>query len=200
MSEEPKDSIIAPIACKKDFSRACNIVEDIIFLSKYTLLIFYFGLIVALAIYAIKFLVEVWHIITIGFNSTEQEFMLAILTLVDMVMIANLIKMIVSGSYQTFIRKLDAGNEHITHESRVSSGVLKVKMASSIIGVCCIYLLRDFINSKDLGEKMWIVGVFLVSTIVLAIANYLHEKEKALDRAYELASNAKKPQPEGSGV
>jgi len=49
---------------------------------------------------------------------------------VDIVMIANLVKMIITGSYHSFIDKTH--NEEI---EKVSSGMLKVKMSTSILGV-----------------------------------------------------------------
>ena len=53
---------------------------------------------------------------------------------VDIVMIANLVKMIITGSYNSFVSK-----KHDDENEKVSSGMLKVKMSTSIMGVSAIF-------------------------------------------------------------
>ena len=100
--------------------------------------------------------------------------MLAILGLIDITMIANLIKMIISGSYQSFVEKMP--NDH---SEKMSSGMLKVKMGTSLIGVSSIHLLQAFINAAQISSREIIVKVgihlvFLLSTVGLAYIDYLH--------------------------
>ena len=95
-------------------------------------------------------------------------------------MIANLIKMIVAGSYQTFIEKLD--NDH---SEKVTSGALKIKMGSSLVGVSGINLLQTFINpssisTRDIILKCAIHLIFLISAMGLAYIEFLHDKGKSL--------------------
>lgn len=102
--------------------------------------------------------------------------LIATLEIVDIVMIANLIKMIITGSYTSFVDKY-----HSEAAEKVSSGLLKVKMATSLIGVSSIHLLASFINAKstdwsDLYKQMAVHAMFLIGALILAIVNYLHEK------------------------
>lgn len=157
-------------------------IRSILFGSKWLLVPFYLGLILAQAFYCFKFCQEIFELSQSFWHITESELMLAILGLVDICMVANLLKMIITGSYQTFIEKVeDAGTEH------VSSGLLKVKMGSSLIGVSSIHLLKIFINSQGIstGElitKCSIHIIFLVSTVGLAYIDYLHgETEKHIN-------------------
>jgi uncharacterized protein (TIGR00645 family) len=60
--------------------------------------------------------------------------------------------------------------------SHVNASVLKVKLATAIIGISSIHLLKTFINAAHLEEKtmMWqtiIHLTFLVSAIAIAAAD-----------------------------
>ena len=59
----------------------------------------------------------------------SNTIMMTALELVDITMIANLIKMIITGSYTSFVNKF-----HKAPGEKVSSGMLKVKMSTSLVG------------------------------------------------------------------
>lgn len=181
------------IKMKNENKNPIKIIEKVIIGSKWLLLLFYFGLIVAQAIYAVKFAIQTVSMVTEFWKMDESEVMMAILTLVDMAMVANLIKMIVSGSYQTFIQPLD--NDHT---EKISSGMLKVKMGASLVGVSSIHLLKCFINSgtvtdRDLIAKCTVHLIFLVSTIGLAWIDYLHIKSHGIEVKAEKVEEELKP-------
>lgn len=169
---------------KEHKSRAQKFIEAIVFESRWILVPFYLGLIVAQVFYCFKFcayLMEFAH----EFNKLDEtKIMLMVLTLIDITMIGNLIKMIISGSYQTFVSPLD--NDHT---EKISSGLLKVKMGSSLVGVSSIHLLQAFINSsalpmRELLVKSGIHMIFLLSTIGLAYVDYLHSLSKKLHETH----------------
>jgi uncharacterized protein (TIGR00645 family) len=114
---------------------------------------------------------------------STSDVLLAVLELVDMVLIGNLIKMVVSGSYQSFIEKLS--NDHA---EKVTSGALKIKMATSLVLVSAISLLQPFINTagtpiRDIIIKVTLHLVFVTSAIGLAYIEYLHEKSKVFEQS-----------------
>lgn len=153
-------------------------IQSIIFNSRWILVPFYLGLILAQVFYCVKFCEEIVHLFKHFHTMDESTVMLTILTLIDITMIANLLKMIIAGSYQTFVEKIDSD-----HSEKVSSGLLKVKMGSSLIGVSSIHLLQAFINTgantdRELIAKCSIHLIFLVSTIGLAYIDYLHHITK----------------------
>jgi uncharacterized protein (TIGR00645 family) len=67
----------------------------------------YGGLIVAELLYAYKFLVELWEMVTHVNKLKEVEFMPGVLGLIDVTMVANLLTMLVIGGYATFVSKLN---------------------------------------------------------------------------------------------
>src|SRR5581483_7050876 len=83
-------------ACRSALGKA-------IFLSRWLQAPLYFGLILAQCLYVWHFLVELWHLIQHTPTITETEIMVSILTLIDVVLIANLIMMVIVGGYETFV-------------------------------------------------------------------------------------------------
>jgi uncharacterized protein (TIGR00645 family) len=108
-------------------------------------------------------------------NLTEAQVMLIVLGLIDVVMIANLLIMVIIGGYETFVSRLDLEDNPDQPEwlSHVNAGVLKVKLATALIGISSIHLLKSFINAEQLADRVIITQVvihliFLISAIAIA--------------------------------
>jgi uncharacterized protein (TIGR00645 family) len=157
-----------------------SIVEKILFGSKWMLIPFYLGLMVALAIYTFVDVRQVYEMVVSISAMDEERSMMMLLKLVDIAMIANLVKMIIVGSYTSFVDK-----NHGQDGEKTSSGVLKVKMTTSLIGVSSINLLQTFIHAKDcsnetLYKQLIIHSVFLIGAVMLAFIDYLHVKSEVI--------------------
>ena len=90
-------------------------------------------------------------------------------------MIANLLIMVIVGGYETFVSRLNLQDHPDEPEwlSHVNAGVLKVKLATALIGISSIHLLQTFINASKLPENvmMWQVTIhltFVVSAVIMA--------------------------------
>src|SRR6187397_1499656 len=128
----------------------------LIFGSRWSQLPLYLGLIVAQAVYVILFLKELWHLILGATSLNEQEIMLIVLGLIDVVMISNLLMMVIVGGYETFVSRMRLERHPDQPEwlSHVNAGVLKVKLATALIGISSIHLLKSFINAGgEISEK-----------------------------------------------
>ena len=77
--------------------------------------------------------------------------MLRVLGLIDVVMIANLLIMVIVGGYETFVSRLNLKDHPDQPEwlSHVNAGMLKVKLATALIGISSIHLLKTFINAEQ---------------------------------------------------
>ena len=111
---------------------------------------------------------------------SETIIMLVVLGLIDVVMISNLLIMVIVGGYETFVSRLDLDHHPDQPEwlSHVNASVLKVKLATAIIGISSIHLLKSFINAENYTEKtlMWqtlIHMAFLISALALAYVDRL---------------------------
>jgi uncharacterized protein (TIGR00645 family) len=165
-------------------------LASFIFLSRWLQAPLYFGLILAQAVYVYRFLLELWHLFGFalfdhapprstpaGVTDPETIVMLSVLGLIDVVMIANLLIMVIVGGYETFVSRLNLKGHPDQPEwlSHVNAGVLKVKLATALIGISSIHLLKTFINAGGLGmtetQMLWQVTIhltFVLSAIALA--------------------------------
>jgi len=163
-------------------------LASFIFLSRWLQAPLYLGLILAQAVYVCRFLLELWHLIgfallghtapvSVSKDVTDAEtiVMLSVLGLIDVVMIANLLIMVIVGGYETFVSRLRLEGHPDQPEwlSHVNAGILKVKLATALIGISSIHLLKTFINAENHPEKMMLFQVvihltFVASAIALA--------------------------------
>ena len=173
----------------------------LIFASRWLQLPLYIGLILAQAIYVWQFWTELVHLVEAAFGNshalellagsvgakgpvpeklTETLLMLVVLGLIDVVMISNLLIMVIVGGYETFVSRMNLEGHPDQPEwlSHVNASVLKVKLATAIIGISSIHLLKTFINAGAYEEKqlMWqtIIHVaFLLSAMAIAMTDRL---------------------------
>lgn len=165
-----------------------GVLGRFIFFSRWLQAPLYIGLIIAQSVYVYRFLLELWHLI--GFAlfghsapdsvprdvaDAETVVMLSVLGLIDVVMIANLLIMVIVGGYETFVSRLNLQGHPDQPEwlSHVNAGILKVKLATALIGISSIHLLKTFINAGKIDNKTiaWQVVIhvtFVASAIALA--------------------------------
>ena len=157
-----------------------KILSSILFGSRWLQVPLYLGLIGAQLVYVVHFMVELEHLVLGTFSLTEEKIMLIVLGLIDVVMISNLLIMVIVGGYETFVSRLNLEGHPDEPEwlSHVNANVLKVKLATAIIGISSIHLLKTFINAPNLDEKvlMWqtiIHMAFIASAVSIAYIDKL---------------------------
>lgn len=163
-----------------------HLVEAFVFASRWLQAPIYLGLIIGAGLYCYKFLLQLAEMAVHINHLTEEEIMLGLLGLVDMSMVANLVYMVVVGGYSLFVSKIDL----VEHADRpewldsTNANTLKIKLASSLVGVSGIHLLKTFIEltGHDAYEAAlfqhvkWQVLIhltFLGTSISLAFAEWL---------------------------
>ncbi|CAM8647604.1 COG2862 Predicted membrane protein [Comamonadaceae bacterium] len=177
-------------------------IPSFIFASRWLQLPLYIGLIAAQGVYVFHFWLELVHLLEAAFGSqtalqalvssigyksdvpvpalNETIIMLVVLALIDVVMISNLLIMVIVGGYETFVSRMDLDGHPDQPEwlSHVNASVLKVKLATAIIGISSIHLLKTFINAANYDEKVLIAQTaihitFLFSAIAIAYTDKL---------------------------
>ena len=167
-------------------------LPKLIFASRWLQLPLYLGLIAAQAVYVVHFLVELMHLIEAAFGSqtavqalissigyktatpitalNETVIMLVVLALIDVVMISNLLIMVIVGGYETFVSRMDLEGHPDQPEwlSHVNASVLKVKLATAIIGISSIHLLKTFINADNYTDRVLIAQTVIHITFLLS--------------------------------
>lgn len=157
-----------------------NVMTNILFGSRWLQLPLYLGLIVAQAVYVFFFGVELVHLVSKANTLVEADIMLIVLGLIDVVMISNLLIMVIVGGYETFVSRLNLQGHPDEPDwlSHVNANLLKVKLATAIIGISSIHLLKTFINAENLTDKVliWqtiIHMTFVVSAVAIAYIDKL---------------------------
>jgi uncharacterized protein (TIGR00645 family) len=155
-------------------------LSTILFGSRWLQVPLYLGLIAAQLVYVVHFMVELQHLVAGTLTLTEESIMLIVLGLIDVVMISNLLIMVIVGGYETFVSRLNLEGHPDEPEwlSHVNANVLKVKLATAIIGISSIHLLKTFINAPNLADKvlLWqtvIHMAFIVSAVSIAYIDKL---------------------------
>ncbi len=150
--------------------RSLGLLKGFIFWSRWLQAPLYVGLIAAQGVYVYQFMLELIHLVGRAGNLTDTEIMLIVLGLIDVVMIANLLIMVIIGGYETFVSRLDLERHPDQPEwlSHVSAGVLKVKLATALIGISAIHLLKTFINAEHISEKVILWQVVIHMTFVFS--------------------------------
>jgi uncharacterized protein (TIGR00645 family) len=155
--------------------RGLRPIPRFIFASRWLQLPLYLGLIVAQVVYVYLFLKELLHLVMTSTSVTEQGAMLIVLGLIDVVMISNLLIMVIVGGYETFVSRMELQGHPDQPEwlSHVNASVLKVKLATAIIGISSIHLLKTFINADALTDRVLIAQTvihiaFLFSALAIA--------------------------------
>jgi len=128
-----------------------NLLETLIFNSRWLLAPFYFGLVIGIALVLIKFGQEFIHIVWPFANllaMNESALILAVLTMVDMSLVANLLLIIIFSGYENFVSKIDTGGHEDRPEwmGKVDFSGLKIKVIASIVAISAIELLKAFVN------------------------------------------------------
>ena len=162
-------------------------LESMMFNSRWLLAPFYIGLVGAVFLLLVKFIQEFIHVTPHILDSSESEAILAILTLVDMSLVANLLLIIIFSGYENFVSKIDAAGHEDKPEwmGKVDFSGLKLKLIASIVAISAIELLKAFVNlDKVLNAEQlkWKVGIHItlvVSGVLFALMDRLAGSKEA---------------------
>ncbi|MFZ9642965.1 MAG: TIGR00645 family protein [Candidatus Methylopumilus sp.] len=166
-----------------------QLLEAVMFRSRWVLAPMYIGLVGGLVLMLVKFVQEFMHIIAHIIEAPEQEVVLSILGLVDITLVANLLIMVIFSGYENFVSKIDVAN----HEDRPSwmgkvdySG-LKLKLIGSIVAISAIDLLKAFMHQSTPGiehlgnsQMAWMVGIhftLILSGVLFAVMDKISETD-----------------------
>ena len=160
-----------------------------LFASRWLMAPMYLGLVVALAMLMIVFVKELAYYVPQAFTMTADKGILAILTLIDLSLAANLLLIVLFSGYENFVSKLDISDteDRPSWMGTVDFSGLKMKLIASIVAISGIHLLKVFmeIGKKDpdkvvSADQMYLMVVihltFVVSGVLLALMDWLTSK------------------------
>lgn len=171
------------------------LIESVILASRWLLVVFYLGLAVALAIYALSFVKKLYVFATLALTMADNDTILKMLGLIDAALVASLVVMVIISGYENFVSRFDNHEGEVHWLGTIDVGSLKIKVASTIVAISSIHLLQVFLNHASFTsvQLMWQTIMhltFVVSALLLAY----------IDRIAALAKGAKKGAADEPGL
>ncbi|ARO14060.1 hypothetical protein BVG79_00708 [Ketogulonicigenium robustum] len=168
--------------------------ERTLFASRWLMAPMYLGLVLALLMIVVIFFRELFYYVPQMFTMEMDKGILAVLSLIDLTLAANLLGIVIFSGYENFISKLDIeeGTERPEWMGTVDFAGLKMKLIASIVAISAIHLLKRFMEiGKPVGdlfdsnELMWLVIihlVFILSGVMMALMDFINAKVKAASK------------------
>jgi uncharacterized protein (TIGR00645 family) len=157
-------------------------LEKLMYGSRWILAPIYAGLSLALLAIFLKFFQELFHFLPYIFDNDESDLVLRLLSLIDLTLVASLIVIVMFSGYENFVSRLDIGDatEKLEWLGTHDYGSLKMKVASSIVAISSIHLLKVFmnINATPNDKLMWYILIHLTFVISALFMGYLDKMTK----------------------
>lgn len=143
-----------------------KLLEHSMYAARWILGPIYFGLSIALLLIAIKFFHDLIIHVPMILDLSDSDVILLALSLIDLALVGGLLIMVMFAGYENYVSRIDVSNHRSTLSwlGRVDSGRLKVNVASAIIAISSIHLLKVFMNieSTDNDKLLWYTVMHLV--------------------------------------
>jgi len=153
--------------------------EKFLFAARWLLAPVYLGLSLALVALAVKFFQEAFHLLQPVSEIPEANLVLTVLAMVDLSLVGSLIVMVMFSGYENFVSRIDAeGADSLGWLGKLDAGTLKLKVATSIVAISSIHLLRIFMEAETLPNDkiLWFVVLhltFVVSAVLMGVMDRL---------------------------
>lgn len=149
-------------------------LERALYAARWLLAPIYLGLSLLLVALALKFFQEIFHVLPSILEMREADLVLTMLALVDLTLVGSLVVMVMLSGYENFVSQLDITED--THKlewlGKIDAGSLKLKVATSIVAISSIHLLKIFMEIPQHAEShlKWYVIIhltFVVSAVLM---------------------------------
>ncbi len=160
-----------------DANKIEKTIERMMYASRWVLAPVYLGLSLALCALFIKFFQELYHFLPQIMAMNESALILKLLTLIDITLVGSLTVIVMFSGYENFVSQLDIkeDTEKLDWLGSHDYGSLKMKVASSIVAISSIHLLKVFMNIETTANDkiMWYVLIHLTMVISALLMGYL---------------------------
>jgi uncharacterized protein (TIGR00645 family) len=181
----PSSKTTVPEKKQPTVSETEALIERAMIGARWLLLVFYFGLAFALALYACSFVYKCSKLMLSIFTLSDNEVILAMLSLIDACLVASLMVMVMLTGYENYVSRLNHEDaSELTWLGKIDTGSLKVKIASAIVAISSIHLLQVFLNATQYDNQkiMWSTLIhlaFVLSAFSLALVDRIAANGKS---------------------
>lgn len=155
-------------------------LERLMYASRWILAPIYVGMSLAVLALFVKFFQELYHFFPYILEMSESDLILKLLTLIDLSMVGSLIIIVMFSGYENFVSRMDIGDttEKLDWLGTHDYGSLKMKVASSVVAISSIHLLKVFMNilATDNDKLLWYMFIHLtlvISAVLMAFQDKL---------------------------
>jgi uncharacterized protein (TIGR00645 family) len=159
-------------------------LDKLILTSRWILAVFFVGLMLALAIYAVRFAYKLWKFAANIFVNDDNRILIDLLHLLDSALVASLVVMVALSSYDSLVSRLatDDDPQRKSWITNVDPGNLKVKLSTALIAISAIHLLQIVMQVSDYDDRsiyaaVTIHGLFLLGVLALGLLDKLTTKK-----------------------
>lgn len=160
--------------------------ERALFMSRWLMAPIYAGLVLALGLLVVVFAREAWEQALHVHEMSVETAIVAVLSLIDLSLGANLLIIVVFAGYGNFVSKIDVND----HEDRppwmqtIDFSTLKIKLIASIVAISAVRLLKSFmgigegeeVSEREIYMLLLIHLTFVVSGVLLAFMDWLSDR------------------------
>src|SRR5271170_3364631 len=116
---------------------------------------------------------ELVHLFADGLGADVKTVLQLLMSILDLVLVANLVLMVAIASYESFISRIRVDDDDAKPEwlGKLDSGNVKVKVAVSVVMISAVHLLQLFLNDVEPRQLLWLSLVhvaFVLSAMGLA--------------------------------
>ncbi len=156
----------------------------VVFALRWIMAPFYIGLIGALLMLAVKFVQKLVAIVPGLLEQSVSDTIFAVLSLVDLSLVANLVVIVMFAGWENFIGRLLGGDgkHDLTWLAGMNFGDVKLRLIGSIMVIGAISIMESFVHIDETSTEsiVWELAILLgigVTGVLLAFMDYLAEKE-----------------------
>ena len=157
-------------------------LERAMYASRWIMAPVYLGMSIALLALSVKFFQELYHFLPHLMEVEESDLVLKLLTLIDLTLVGSLTVIVMFSGYENFVSQMDIGvaTEKLGWLGTHDYGSLKMKVASSIVAISSIHLLKVFMNVQqtDNDKILWYVVIHLTLVVSALLMGFIDKLTK----------------------
>jgi uncharacterized protein (TIGR00645 family) len=143
-------------------------IENWMLAARWLLVPFYAVLLVALVPLFFMLIREFKHLMPMAFGGPVADVVLAMLSMLDLVLLANLVMMVAVSSFESYVSRIEvSGRDKPEWLGKLDSGRVKVRVAVSVTLIAAVNLLRDFMKEESPRELIF-SGAVLLSFCIMS--------------------------------
>jgi uncharacterized protein (TIGR00645 family) len=157
-----------------------------LFRSRWLMAPFYLGLVFALAMLLVAFILDIVHECADLPSFSAERAIAMVLLLIDLSLVGNLLVIVIFSGFENFVAKIKTTGDADRPEwmGTIDFSGMKMKLISSIVAISTVALLRAFIDltTVEEGEVVesnrlaWLLGIhgaLVVTGVLFALMDYL---------------------------